>query len=115
MAFDGRKPVDGIASNPAGDDVDEARRVPHQRLAGEDRAKVDRIQRFGMRRDQPELLETHARVDPLDPELQEPEKVRYLARRPRRADTHDLFRAVDAHGREAECPCAQASRLQDLR
>ena len=73
MALDRCKPVDGIASDPASDDVDEAGRVSHQRLPGEDGAKVDSIQRFGMRRYQPELLEPHAGIDPFDPELQEPE------------------------------------------
>lgn len=65
-----------------------------------------------MRRHHLKLLEPHAGIDALDPQLQQPQEVRDFPGWSRRAHRHDLLSAIYAHSRQAERTCANALRLQ---
>jgi Domain of unknown function (DUF4198) len=97
-------------------DVSEARDggVTHLRASGKGRAQIGRAERLNMRRHQAELLETQARVDVLDPELQQSQQVRGIAAGSGRADCHHLLVAIDAQGAEPQRAGAGLARLQQL-
>ena len=79
------------------------------------RAQVDGIERLGMRRNEPELLDAHAGIDAVDAELQQAQEVRDLPRGPRGADRHHLLAAVYAQAGHSERSSAKPPLLQYLR
>ncbi|MCC3263348.1 hypothetical protein LLE87_34830, partial [Paenibacillus polymyxa] len=52
MTFHRRNAEDRSHPDPAGDQVDQSCRIAHQRFARQPGAKIDRIKRLGVRRDQ---------------------------------------------------------------
>ena len=56
MALHRGDPEDRLHPDPAGDHIDQSCRIAHQRFTRQHRAKIDRIKRLGMRRNQGELL-----------------------------------------------------------
>ncbi|GEM71072.1 hypothetical protein SAQ01S_08380 [Sphingomonas aquatilis NBRC 16722] len=76
-------------------------------------AQIHRVKRFGVRRYEPKLLETQARIDPLDPELQQAKQVGNFSRGSRSPHADDLFGSIDPQAGEPQRPRAQPSRLQN--
>ena len=104
MTFDRGDAEDRAYTNAAGNDVDQPRRIAHQRFACQDGTEIDGVEWLGMRGNKHELLDAHAWIDALDAQLQKPQQMRDLARRPRGADCHELLGAVDAQACQAKRP-----------
>jgi hypothetical protein len=105
--------VDGLGTDPARDHVDEARWIALLSVVDQHGAQIHRVKRFGVRRYEPKLLETQARIDPLDPELQQAKQVGNFSRGSRSPHADDLFGSIDPQAGEPQRPRAQPSRLQN--